>query len=164
MKTRIVTHGVGDIARLKGLPYLTPGDRIFPEDMEAWESRTGVRVGRGLGAALGPYGRRANRSEEAPPGSIFDPSVAETARRCVDRLKPPAIRHSPLTICSKRRFNFVRRISVSMCSTRADLEALSGQRSLNRWEFMLNVNPGAPQPWDRRSIRLRCYRRAAQDV
>src|SRR5262245_59736220 len=34
MKNGIVTRAVlYDIARLKGVPYLTPGDRIFPEDM-----------------------------------------------------------------------------------------------------------------------------------
>jgi hypothetical protein len=38
MKNGIVTRAVlYDIARLKGVPYLAPGDRIFPEDLEAWE-------------------------------------------------------------------------------------------------------------------------------
>src|SRR5436190_3581580 len=45
MKNGILTRAVlYDIARLKGVPYLAPGDRIFPEDMEAWERRAGVRV------------------------------------------------------------------------------------------------------------------------
>src|ERR1700687_786240 len=48
MKNGIVNSaGLYDIARLKGVPYLKPGDRIFPEDMEAWERKTGVRVGPG---------------------------------------------------------------------------------------------------------------------
>src|SRR5215470_2257201 len=35
MKNGIVTRAVlYDIARLKGVPYLAPGERIFPEDME----------------------------------------------------------------------------------------------------------------------------------
>src|SRR5262245_25995433 len=34
----IVTRGVlYDIPRLKGVPYLEPGTRIFPADLEAWE-------------------------------------------------------------------------------------------------------------------------------
>src|SRR3989454_5162359 len=38
MKNGIVTRAVlYDIARLKGVPYLAPGDRIFPDDLEAWE-------------------------------------------------------------------------------------------------------------------------------
>src|SRR3984957_10348751 len=62
MKNGIVTRAVlYDIARLKGVPYLAPGDRIFPEDMEAWERKAGVRVGPGDALALrwGRYGQRA---------------------------------------------------------------------------------------------------------
>ena len=48
MKDGIVTRGVlYDIPRLKGVPYLEPGTRVFVEDLEAWEAQTGVRVGRG---------------------------------------------------------------------------------------------------------------------
>ena len=36
MKDGIVTRAIlYDIPRLKGVPYLEPGTRIFPEDMEA---------------------------------------------------------------------------------------------------------------------------------
>jgi hypothetical protein len=53
MKNGIVTRAVlYDIARLKGVPYLAPGDRIFAEDLEAWEKKAGVRVA--PGDALGP--------------------------------------------------------------------------------------------------------------
>ena len=34
-----------DIPRLKGLPYLEPGVAIYPEDLEAWEKKSGVRSG-----------------------------------------------------------------------------------------------------------------------
>ena len=38
MKDGIITRGVlYDIARLKGVPYLEPGTRIYPEDLEAWD-------------------------------------------------------------------------------------------------------------------------------
>jgi hypothetical protein len=77
MKSGIVTRAVlYDIARLKGVPYLAPGDRIFPEDMEAWESKTGVRVGPGDALVLrwGRYGRRAKLGpEEGAAG--FDNSI-----------------------------------------------------------------------------------------
>src|SRR3970040_1288559 len=62
MKSGIVTRAVlYDIARLKGVPYLAPGDRIFPEDLEAWEKKAGVRVTPGDALVLrwGRYGRRA---------------------------------------------------------------------------------------------------------
>jgi kynurenine formamidase len=41
----ILTRGVlMDIPRLKGVPYLEPGTRIYPEDLEAWEKKAGVKV------------------------------------------------------------------------------------------------------------------------
>src|SRR5947207_5368974 len=45
MKGGIVTRAVlYDIARLKGVPYLPPSYRIFPEDMEAGETKARVRA------------------------------------------------------------------------------------------------------------------------
>ena len=47
-KNGIVTRGIlMDIPRLKGVPYLEPGQPIYPEDLEAWEKRAGVKVGSG---------------------------------------------------------------------------------------------------------------------
>jgi len=44
----ILARGVlVDIARLKGVPYLEPGTSIYPEDLEAWEIKTGIKVGSG---------------------------------------------------------------------------------------------------------------------
>jgi len=49
MKNGIVTRAVlYDIARLKGVPYLAPGDRIFPEDLEAWERKRVSRPARAM--------------------------------------------------------------------------------------------------------------------
>ena len=47
-----------DIPRLKGVEYLEPGTRIFPEDLEAWEAQAGVRVSTGdaLFVRIGPLG------------------------------------------------------------------------------------------------------------
>ena len=45
MKNGIVTRGVlYDMPRLKGVPYLEPGTRIFAEDLEAWEKKAGVKA------------------------------------------------------------------------------------------------------------------------
>jgi len=44
----VFTRGVlVDIPALKGIPYLEPGTPIYAEDIEAWEKRTGVRIGPG---------------------------------------------------------------------------------------------------------------------
>jgi kynurenine formamidase len=36
-----------DMPRLKGVDYLEPGTRIYPEDLEAWEKKAGIRVSAG---------------------------------------------------------------------------------------------------------------------
>lgn len=60
MRNGMVTRAVlQDIPRLKGVPYWEPGERFFPEDFEAWEKKTGVRVGPG-DALLLRWERRAN--------------------------------------------------------------------------------------------------------
>lgn len=44
----VFTRGVlVDIPALKGVPYLEPGTPIFVEDLEAWERKTGVHIGKG---------------------------------------------------------------------------------------------------------------------
>jgi kynurenine formamidase len=66
MKQGIATRGVlMDIARLKGVEYLEPGTAIYPEDLEAWEAATGIRVGPG-DALLVRSGRWARREETGP--------------------------------------------------------------------------------------------------
>ncbi len=47
-KNGLVTRGLlMDIPRLKGLPYLEPGTCIYPEDLEAWEKKAGIKVSSG---------------------------------------------------------------------------------------------------------------------
>jgi kynurenine formamidase len=58
----IVSRGVlVDIPRLKGVPFLEPGTAIYPEELEAWEKRAGVRVGSGdiVIIRTGRWARRA---------------------------------------------------------------------------------------------------------
>jgi kynurenine formamidase len=66
MKGGIVTRGVlMDIARLRGVEYLEPGTAIYPEDLEAWEAATGIRVGPG-DAVFVRSGRWARRAAQGP--------------------------------------------------------------------------------------------------
>lgn len=47
-KNGIFTRGIlMDIPSLKGVEYLEPGTPIYPEDLEAWEKKAGVKVGSG---------------------------------------------------------------------------------------------------------------------
>jgi kynurenine formamidase len=67
LKSGIVTRGVlVDIPRLRGVPYLEPGTPLYVEDLEAWEKKSGVKIGPGdipllytgrwkRRAALGPW-------------------------------------------------------------------------------------------------------------
>ena len=58
----VVTRGILiDIPRLKSVPYLEPGARIFIEDLEAWEKQAGVKVSAGdaIFIRTGRWTRRA---------------------------------------------------------------------------------------------------------
>src|SRR4051794_26978451 len=47
-KDGIFTRGVlMDIPRLRNVPYLEPGAAIYPEDLDAWEKKAGVKIGPG---------------------------------------------------------------------------------------------------------------------
>jgi kynurenine formamidase len=50
-----------DMPRLRGVPYLSGGDRIFPTDLDAWERTSGVQVvsGDALVIRTGRWARRA---------------------------------------------------------------------------------------------------------
>jgi kynurenine formamidase len=54
-----------DIPRLKGVPYLEPGQAIYPEDLDAWEKKAGVKVGAG-DILLIRTGRWARRADKGP--------------------------------------------------------------------------------------------------
>jgi kynurenine formamidase len=61
LKNGVFTRGILiDIPRLKGVPYLEPGHAIYPEDLEAWEKKAGVKVGSGdaLFLRTGRWARR----------------------------------------------------------------------------------------------------------
>jgi hypothetical protein len=78
LKNGIVTRGILiDIPRLKGLPYLEPGTPVYVEDLEAWEKKADLKIGRG-DAILLRTGRWA-RPEAVGPWSV--PRI----RRAVDQ-------------------------------------------------------------------------------
>jgi kynurenine formamidase len=67
-KNGILTRGIlMDIPRLKGVPYLQPGTPIYPEDLEAWEKKAGIKVGSG-DVVLIRTGRWALRDSKGPWG------------------------------------------------------------------------------------------------
>jgi kynurenine formamidase len=148
MKNGIVTRAVlYDIARLKGVPYLAPGDRIFPEDLEAWERKVGVRVGPGDALVLrwGRYGRRAKLGPDDGAAGFDNSILPWLKQRDVALIVWETAGYSPQPAGDLFRnavHNFVQAILGIHVLDRADLEALSeATASRNRWEFMLTVTP-----------------------
>jgi kynurenine formamidase len=148
MKNGILTRGVlYDIARLKGVPYLAPGDRIFPEDLEAWEKKTGVRVGPGDALVLrwGRYGRRAKLGPEEGAAGLDNSVLPWLKQRDIALIIWETAGYTPQPqgdLFRNAVHNFIQAILGIHVIDRADLEALSeATASRNRWEFMLTVNP-----------------------
>ena len=148
MKRGIVTRAVlYDIARLKGVPYLAPGDRIFAEDLEAWEKKTGVRVAAGDTLVLrwGRYGRRAKLGPDDGAAGLDNSVLPWLKRRDIALLVWETAGYTPQPKGDLPRnavHNFIQAILGIHVLDRADLEALSeATASRNRWEFMLTVNP-----------------------
>jgi kynurenine formamidase len=148
MKNGIVTRAVlYDIARLKGVPYLTPGERIFPEDMEAWEKKAGVRVGPGdvLVLRWGRYGRRAQLGPEEGAAGFDNSILPWLKQRDVALIIWETAGYTPQPkgdLFRNAVHNFVQAILGIHVLDRADLEALGeAAAARNRWEFMLTVNP-----------------------
>jgi kynurenine formamidase len=151
MKNGIVTRGVlYDIPRLKGVPYLEPGTRIFPADLEAWEKKAGVKVGAG-DALLLRWGRWARRStlgvwpvDEGSAG--FDNSIIPWLKKRDIALigwETPAYVPQPQGDLPRLAVHdFALTILGIHLLDRADFDALSeAAASRGRWEFMLTVAP-----------------------
>jgi kynurenine formamidase len=151
MKNGIVTRAVlYDIPRLKGVPYLEPGTRIFPEDLEAWEKRAGVAVGPG-DALLIRWGRWARRAKLGP--WPIDEGAAGLDNRVIPWLKardvaliawetPGYVPQPTGDLPRLALHNFALTMLGIMLIDRADLEAASeAAAARKRWEFMLTVAP-----------------------
>jgi kynurenine formamidase len=150
MKNGIVTRGVlYDIPKLKGLPYLEPGTRIYPEDLEAWEKKSGVKAGPG-DALLLRWGKWARRAKLGPwandEAAGFDNSVMPwLKKRDIALLGWETAGYAPAPpgdIPKGSLHNLVLAILGVHILDRADFEALSeAAAARNRWEFMLTIAP-----------------------
>lgn len=66
LKQGIFTRGVlMDMAALKGVPYLDGSVAIYPEDLDAWEKKAGIKVGSGDAVFINT-GRWARRAAKGP--------------------------------------------------------------------------------------------------
>lgn len=151
MKNGIVTRAVlYDIPRLKGVPYLEPGVRIFPEDLEAWEKKTGVKAGAG-DALLLRWGRWARRAKlgawpiDEQSAGLDNSVIPWLKKRDIALLAwetPGYAPQPPGDLPRLALHDFVLAVLGVHLVDRADFDALSeAAAARNRWEFMLVVAP-----------------------
>jgi kynurenine formamidase len=136
-----------DVPRLRGVPYLEPGTRVYREDIEAWERQTGVRVESGdvLLIRTGRWARRDVFNEETGTAGMdasFLPFLAErdvallggdTAHEVRDNI--PGF---DMTVVHK--FTIVAR-GMNLLDN-LDLEEVAETAArLQRWEFLFMASP-----------------------
>ena len=148
MKDGLVTRAVLlDMPRLKGVPYLEPGTKVYTEDIEAWEQQAGVRLGPG-DALLLRTGRWAQRAVGGPTRvmSGWDASVIPfLADRDIALLGAESFHEAPgsvpgFSVNPIHRFAIVAR-GMNLLDN-LDLDAVAAiAAELERWEFMLVVAP-----------------------
>ena len=139
----IVTRGVLlDIPRLKGLDALESGTHVYPEDIEAWERRTGVTVSAGDAIFL-RTGRWKNDNR-----SGYDITVAPWLKQrdvaLIGSDGTQDVGQIPGTVLPFHKLVLVA-LGANIFDN-MDLEALAETAvRLNRWEFLLVAAP-IPNP------------------
>lgn len=149
-RTGIFARGVLiDIPELKGVPYLEPGAAIFPEDLDAWEKRTGVRVRSGDVVFI-RTGRWARRVEKGPwsmaeRAGLHATAVAWLHKRDIAILGSDAssdVRPSQVEGIAQPVHTLVIVAMGTPIFDNCDLEQLSREaRRRKRWDFLLTTSP-----------------------
>jgi kynurenine formamidase len=151
MKDGIVTRGVlYDIARLKGVSYLEPGTRIYAEDLEAWEKKTGVKAMAG-DALLLRWGRWTRRAKLGPwpisegMAGLDNSVIPWLKKRDIAILgweTPDYAPHPPGDLPPSTVHNFALTMLGIHLLDRADFDKVGDAAAArNRWEFMLTIAP-----------------------
>jgi kynurenine formamidase len=153
LKNGVFTRGVLiDIPRLKGVPYLEPSTPIYVEDLEAWEKKTGVKVGPGDALllrtgvwtkrkAIGPYERGRKGTD---PG--LDASVLTWLRKrdiaLLGTESPAYVSPSPIPGATGPVHDFALVYLGLHLIDNVDLDALSDAAAARkRWDFLLTLAP-----------------------
>ena len=150
----IVSRGVLlDIPRLRGLPYLEPGDAVYSEDLEAAEARQGVRVEEGdiILVHTGRW-RRVEEKGGWNPGEALAGLHATAMRwvhqrrvalQCCDGISDVVPSGLEGTGVNGRPVHLLAIPAMGMClidnCQTEQLAAACAER--NRWEFCLVVAP-----------------------
>jgi kynurenine formamidase len=150
-KDGIISRGVlMDIPRLKGLEYLEPGTRIYPEDLDAWAKQAHVKIEPG-DIVLVRTGRWALRDSRGPYDTNQLAGLYITATRWLHD-RDAAILGSdaaedvhPSGIDIAEPVHALVLVAMGMpIFDNLDLEAVSREAAKrNRWEFLVTASPVA---------------------
>jgi kynurenine formamidase len=151
LKSGIITRGVlVDIPRLRGVDYLEPGTPLFAEDVEAWEKKSGVKIGEGdvlllrtgrwaRRAAVGPWNvaQRAAGFHASIAPWIKSRGVVIVGSDVGEDVTPSQVEGIALPVHTL----LITAMGVHLLDNQ-DLEALGETAArLNRWDFMITVAP-----------------------
>ena len=151
LKQGIFTRGIlMDMAKLKGVAYLEPETPIYPEDLEAWEKKAGIKVGSGdvIFIRTGRWARRA----VVGPWNVGG-SAAGLHASCARWLKQRDVAIIGSDVASDVVPSGVEGVALPIHQLvlvamgvhifdNCDLEALSeAAAKRNRWEFLLTASP-----------------------
>ena len=149
LKSGILSRGILiDIPLLKGVEFLEPGTAIYPEDLDAWEKKTGTKIGAG-DIVLIRTGRWARRASAGPWNGNF----AGLHGTCARWLKQRDVSVLGSDAASDVLPSGVEDVTMpihQLCLVamgtwildNCDLEAVSvAAKERQRWEFMLSVAP-----------------------
>lgn len=149
LKDGILSRGVLiDIPVLKGVEFLEPGTPIYPADLDAWEQKSGIKVGAGDVVFI-RTGRWARRDSVGPWGGKFaglhgscvrwlkQRDVAVLGSDAASDVLPSGVEDVAMP---------VHQLSLIAMGTwildNCDLEAVSAAaRQRSRWEFLVVVAP-----------------------
>jgi kynurenine formamidase len=152
LRDGVVGRGVLlDIAAVRGVPWLEPGDGVFPEDLDRAEEQAGLRVRTG-DVLLCRFGAMARRNALGPSAEVFslraglhasclpwlhEREVAVLGSDSAQDLYPSGYRHLRAPV------HQVGIVAMGLWLVdNCDLEALGEAcRRLQRWEFLLTLAP-----------------------
>ena len=139
-----------DIPRLKGVPYLEPNDRIYVEDLEAWEKEAGIKVSSGDALfirtgwfarykAMGPFAGMAGLDPSCIPW-LRQRDVAIIGSDAQLDAQPSGYTGNPLPTHPVHYFTMVfLGLNIFDQLQLGDLSEMAAK--LERWEFLLMAAP-----------------------
>jgi len=150
-KNGIVSRGILiDIPHLKGQPWLEPPSAIYPEDLEAWEKKAGLKISSGdiVFIRTGRWARRAAKGPwnvSASSAGLHASSVKWLKQRDVAMVGSDAasdVAPSQVEGVNQPVHQLLLIAIGAPIFDNCDLEALSkAAADRKRWEFLLTASP-----------------------